>query len=356
MITTKPPLLDLSGDPEEMGYQHGESLREVIQELAYERLDIIVDTNPGIHRGDIKEIAEKVLTMTRDSLPSIYIESLATARAANLDHWLLLVGGGFSDIHDLASKAMGNKSMMSECTLWPAVGPGGTVRIAGTWDSHATAQKALVVVRRRLSNGLYTLALSTAGWPMQQGVTSSGLAFAIANLVATTLSSGTSYICALPEIVRANTVQEAAVHAETIPLCSARYFSFADANGGFVALESDGCTWWKSNVKSPHTNHFIFDRALAVEGRPNIAVSSANRCRAAITFMDGVVRSIEELFHALAFNDGTDSSIARLGTGRDDRTCAAFVLEPSVQRMHFTFGPPTQDGRNRIFSYGAVPD
>lgn len=355
MTKTQPPLLELSGGPDQMGSQHGESLRELIRDLAYERLDIIVSTNPGIQVETVQEIAEDVITITRDTLPSIYLESLSTARAANLDHWLLLVAGGFSDIHDLASKTMGNESPMSECTLWPAPGPAGTIRLVGTWDSHATAQRALVVVRRKLNTGLCTLALSTAGWPMQQGVTSDGLAFAIANMVASTSSSGTSYICALPEIVTATSAPEAACRAAAIKLCSARYFSFADAASEFAAVESDGSSSWSSTNMRPHTNHFIFDGSQSVEGRPKIALSSGQRCRSAAAFMNGGVRSLEELFDALAFNDGTDFSIAKLGTGREDRTCAAFVLEPVNQRMHFTIGPPRRGVTQSVFSYDANP-
>jgi hypothetical protein len=338
-----------------MGSQHGESLRELIRDLAYERLDIIVKANPGIRVETIQEIAEDVLTITREALPAMYVESLATARAADVHHWLLLVAGGFSDIHDLAAKAMGNESTVSECTLWPAAGPSGTIRLVGTWDSHATAQQALVIVRRRLNSGLCTLALSTAGWPMQQGVTSNGLAFAIANLVASTTSSGTSYICALPEIVAAQNAADAANHAAAISLCSARYFSFADAAGEFAALESDGRKSWISNHKTAHTNHFVFDGSSTAEGRPQIAVSSEHRRHSGTAFVDGVVRSVDTLFEELAFNDGTDFSIAQLGEGRNDRTCAAFILEPANQRLLFTIGPPTRGISQRVFSYDVDP-
>jgi hypothetical protein len=336
----KPFVLELQGSAEQMGAEHGESLRDVILDLANERLDIILSENPGASSGQVQDLSLEVLEHTRKTLPFIYKESLATSRAAGLPHWLLLVTGGFSDIFDLVAKSVGSGASVNECTLWPAVGPSGAIRLVGTWDSHATAQESLVVVRRQTNTGLSTLAISTAGWPMQQGVTSNGVAFAIANMVAKKRAVGTSYICALPEIVAAATAREAVNRARAIRFCSARYFSFADSSGEFLALECDGQTSWINTLPVAHTNHFIFDDALAAEGRPEIVRSSELRRQAAMAHVDGAVRSISALLESLAFTDATDSSIAQLGEGRANRTCATFVLEPALRRITFTIGPP----------------
>ena len=323
-----------------MGEQHGESLREVIAELASERLAIIHAAAPSIGVELVEQIANGVLEKTRQMLYDVYEESRATARAANLPHWLLLVAGGFSDIIDRVTKAEGTTAAISECTLWPAPGPKGSLRLVGTWDSHATAQNALVVVRRSPSDGDSTLALSTAGWPMQQGVTSRGLAFAIANLVASAPSEGTSYICALPQIVKAATASEASSRASALPLCSARYYIFCDSLGGFEAIETDGRNYWYAKQPLAHTNHFILDEAKQVEGRPSLVSNFEYRRLSASAHLGGAIGSIDALFEALAYNDGSFHSISQYGEGRADRTCAAFVLEPAHGRISFTVGPP----------------
>lgn len=342
MTTFEPHYLDLAGSPKQMGFQHGETLRSVIAELAAERLDIIRAVCPTSNDELIQRVAAEILEQTRRLLPAIYEESEATSEAAKLPHWLLLVGGAFSDVLDKVSKAVGSISPARECTIWPARGPDGDFRLVGTWDTHATGQAALIVVRRKPDNAASTLALSTAGWPMQQGITSNGLGFAIANMVAANHQSGTSYICALPAIAQARSALDAAERASALPLCSGRYYAFCDSSAQFMGIETDGRSFWRTNEPIAHTNHFVITHAKNVEGRPEFAITSEKRRQTATAYRALTPVSIDALFAALAFHDETSYSISQHGEGHNDRTCAAFVIEPSRGRLHFTAGPPAE--------------
>jgi hypothetical protein len=250
------------------------------------------------------------------------------------------VCGGFSDVYDRCMKTIGAATHSGECTLWPAIAPDNSINLVGTWDTHASGQASLVVVRRQPDAGVETLALSTAGWPMQQGITSNGLAFAIANMGATTRLNGTSYICALPRIVCATSSRDAAEVASGILLCSARYYAFVDCYGVFVGTETDGRKYWRTEERVAHTNHFVFTEAKLFEGRPHLVADSERRRQAATNYLDSRSRNPRELLSLLAFNDGTSASISRYGEGREDRTCAAFVLDPVRRSIIFTVGPP----------------
>jgi hypothetical protein len=337
---TSPRYLELQGTPKQMGEQHGEALQSAIATLASERLDLIKSVSASVDVDSIEAVAVEVLEQTRRLLPDIYEESKATSRAAKVPHWLLLVAGGFSDIIDKVSKRAGVINSLSECTLWPSYGENGLIRLVGTWDTHASAQEALVLIRRRPRHGVETLALSTAGWPMQQGISSDGLAFAIANLVAKTSSEGTSYICALPELVRAATAADAFSKISSLSLCSGRYFVFCDSAGGFEAVETDGSRYWHTHEHLAHTNHYVLEHAKEIEGRPLIIESSERRRRIATTYLKKPNLCTDALFEAIGYNDESHHSIAQYGKGRADRTCAAFVLEPAERRMWFTMGPP----------------
>lgn len=328
------PLLRLSGTPEAMGHEHGETLRAAIRELADERIDLIelaVDRRGA--RNMIQSAAETILNSTHRLVPDVYREVASTASAAGIPLWMLVVAGGFSDVIDFVAGAGGPP----ECTLWGRQDPG-RQRIVGTWDSHATAAAALVVVHRTPARGVETLALSTAGWPMQQGVTSDGLAFAIANLVGSARPTrGISYICALPQIVQAPSANSACETACELPLISGRYFIFADSKGGGRSMESDGVQCWISGKAAPHTNHFIFAGQDDVEGRPWMIEASDLRLRAAERLSESdstFVAALPDVFPA----GGESRLIIQSGKGREDRTCAAFVLDPSERSIRFWAG------------------
>jgi hypothetical protein len=334
------PVLELAGTPRQMGEKHGEFMKDQINALANERLEIILSRVRGADLQLIEDTARGVLQETERVAADSFAESEATARAAGLSHWKLLVAGGFSDILDVVARRMNVKAATSECSIWQTRSSDGTPRIVGTWDSHASARRSLIIVRRRPARAVETIALSTAGWMMQQGVTSAGLAFAIANMVARTEFLGTSYICALPEIVKAANAPQAAEVARRIPLCSARYFALADAGGNFRGVETDGRDSWCTNEFLSHTNHFILNGTASVEARTEYALASEQRRLSAQRFSKIATPSIEDLFGAISYNDGTDRSILQSGMGREDRTCAAFVLNPLERALTFWTGAP----------------
>jgi hypothetical protein len=337
---TKVHLLTVRGTPASMGLQHGESLRYEINRLADERIDVICTSHPMVTPSAVQLTAEETASEIARQVPHVYEESMSAARAANLPYWRLVVAGGYSDIDDRVTALCGvPRPSTSECTLFPLLNSYRQLVLAGTWDSHATAEPALALVRRKPDRGPVTLALTTAGWPMQQGITSHGLAFAIANLVAKASQRGISYIAALPNILTEPTLSRAVHRARSLTLCSARFYAFSDSAGDYAGLETDGCRYWMSDRAEVHTNHFIHQGAVDFDGRPK-AMSELRRMSALRQLAQLSGTSDPDLFQMMSFNDGTEASISWQLTGRETRSCAAFVLNPAERRMTVTAGPP----------------
>jgi hypothetical protein len=330
--------IQLEGTAEAMGRQHGEMLRDLIVDLAKERIEVIRDEIRTATNDDVELVSREIADEIKKQVPEIYAESTNVALAAGIDYWRLIVAGGYSDVEDRVAVRCGARSAVSECTLLPARSESGAALLAGTWDSHASAGEALVLVRREPSNGPATLALSTAGWPMQQGVTSNGLAFAIANLVGRRSQPGISYIAALPEITIASTAAAAADRAGRLILCSARFFAICDRHGDYVGIETDGREYWLSELPDVHTNHFVFPDTHYVEGRDSDA--SERRRQAAVRRLANSGKASAALFEVMAFFDGSDASISRRGELRETVSCAAFVLDPSRKCVSVVSGPP----------------
>jgi Acyl-coenzyme A:6-aminopenicillanic acid acyl-transferase len=329
----------LEGSHEAMGAAHGESLRSQIRELADEGLEIIRSSN-DITSAEVRRTAEEVEREIERQVPRVYAETVSTARAAGIDYWRLIVAGGYSDIEDRAAPNNdGSREARSNCTLIPWRVAGGQLLLAGTWDSHATAEPSLVLIERRPAEGPLSLALSTAGWPMQQGVTSEGLGFAIANLVAKRTRPGLSYIAALPAITARTDLEQATRYERSLVICSARFYAFADESGGYIGIETDGEARWTSDLPDVHTNHFVYGDATTAEGRDTTA-SERRLQRARLEVRAAMPVDATSLFRVLEINDGTEESISRRAQGRETRSCAGFVLDPVERSILATAGPP----------------
>jgi hypothetical protein len=201
----------------------------------------------------------------------------------------------------------------------------------------------LVLVERKPAECPGTLGLTTAGWPIQQGITDHGLGFAIANLVASESHPGTSFIAVLPGAAECATLEAAVKRIESIPHCSARFYGVVSSHGQYVGLETDGAEFWRSSSQEVHTNHFVIDNARMHEGRPAYRVLSEARRQSAAQLSRAAGLSLHDLFRALSFNDGSIRSIAQVGSGRDDRTGAAFVLDPSAETIWVATQRPFED-------------
>lgn len=326
-----------------MGLQHGESLDHLIRDLANERIDMIRDSCPELSLSSIQEICVEIVQETKQQVPEVYEEIDGISRGSGMQLWKLMVAGGYSDVEHrvCANMTSSQGRAVSECTLLPARKESGQVLLAGTWDSHATAEAALVLVERRPTSGPSTLALTTAGSPMQQGVTSEKLGFAIANMVPVTSQCGITYICALPRITSQSDIRNAVKSAVSLRLCSGRFYAICDEAGNYAGIETDGHRYWVSYELDAHTNHYIYEESKAVEGRTDYSRVSEERRLSAERRLSQIDRvSGSTLFDVISFNDGTAASISQDGLGREDRSCAGFVIDPADLSITVAKGPP----------------
>jgi hypothetical protein len=257
--------------------------------------------------------------------------------------WKLLIAGGYSDVdHRACDINMFKKNNIPfECTIIPVRNSSGDLLLVGTWDSHASAESALVLIERRAKNGTSTLALSTAGWPMQQGITSNHIGFAITNLVSVNSQRGMSYIGALPHIANQNNFYNALKALKSLKLCSGRFYSICDGYGRYAGIETDGIHYWTNNELTAHTNNYIFDNAKRVEGRVEYSLLSEKRRLSAIRRLKKLdIINDRTLFELLSYKDGSNDSISLTGTGRENISCAGFILDPTNLKMIVTKGPP----------------
>lgn len=334
--------LTLHGSAEEVGSKHGETLRIEINELYEERLKLIMDTT-GTELNLVERISSGIWKSTKSILPEIIVEIESTAKAANLKPWQLIVAGGFSDVLDLCNHHNDIESKTSECSIGISSLEDNIPLLIGTWDTHASAQNSLVLIDRKIGSGPRTISLSTAGWPLQQGLNEYGLSFAITNLGATSSLIGTTYIAALIAISCSESSKAASIKAQSIPLCSARYFQFLDKHGIHFGIETDGNVFSSKIDTKNHTNHFVHQDMLKLEGRPKILLESHGRLESLRKLLGSSFSNIETIFKDIKALNKNDFPIEKMGVHWEDRTCATFVISPLQSKMWFTPGPPSQE-------------
>ena len=334
-----PPHIVLHGSPKEAGWVHGEVLREQIHALFEVRMGLVRDLTQA-PLNDVQDECEDILRQIKYLLPEVAEEVAATAQAANIDTWKLVLSGGFSDVLDRCSTSDGTNTQANECSLIVTTDEEGQPLLVGTWDTHGSAQDSLVSVERQIAGCPAVVSLSTAGWPMQQGVTEHGLAFAIANMGASSNYQGVSYISALPRIVTSRTAEEARLSASVLSHCSARYYLFADHSGQALGLEHEGHKTFDVSGFNAHTNHFVSNEGVKHEGRSYLVEESRGRKDLMQALFDGGKKSLPEVFSLLSTTNRDGNSIMKLGEGSLDRTCAAFAISPTKRTLWFTPGPP----------------
>lgn len=346
-----PPHIVLQGSPREAGLVHGEVLREQIHTLFDVRMDLVRELTQA-SPYDIQNECEETFKQIKEFLPEVAEEVAATSQAASIDTWKLVLSGGFSDVLDRCSSPDGTDTPTNECSLIVTTDDEGQPLLVGTWDTHGSAQDSLISVQREIVGCPTVASLSTAGWPMQQGVTEHGLAFAIANMGASRNYRGVTYISALPRIVASRTAESARLIASELSHCSARYYLFADHGGQALGLEHEGRDTFDVSGFGAHTNHFVSNGGAKHEGRPYVVEESSGRKELMQCLFDGGNKSLPEVFALLSTTNRDGNSIMKLGEGSLDRTCAAFAISPTRRTLWFTPGPPKDNQVQELSAHG----
>jgi hypothetical protein len=263
-------------------------------------------------------------------LPDVYTETIATSKAAGIEYWMLVVAGAMSDVADLISrKATGTARPLAECTIVPQRTVADNVVLTGTWDTHGSAARHCLVLMRHPVAGPETLALTTYGWPLQQAVTSDGLVYAIANLVARTAARGVPYIAVLPHLATCATVESGLMELARLRHCSGRFYAIANQFEYRAVEIVPGHGPFVSEDWGPHTNHYLNDAAQQWEGRPEDLQDSARRLANAVTDGSSVARDIPALLRWFQ-----DHRLTQDGSGDYDVTAAIFALVPRARSLY----------------------
>ncbi|AGF80095.1 putative choloylglycine hydrolase (plasmid) [Desulfocapsa sulfexigens DSM 10523] len=327
------PFLKISGSPKEMGLTHGETYRNLIGTLFEIRHELLLKGAKGSDENKIEDIAYSFWKYISNFDKPLAIELESTAKAANILPWKLVVAGGFTDLMDALSTTI--HPDYHECTV--AIDPAKGF-IAGTWDSHPEAGEALILLERHPNNGPATLALTTAGWPCQQGLNSYGVGFAITNLTPNKSSKhGLVYIAANAFLGTAQSTSHILNQLKTETYCSGHSYIVLDRTGSGAIMETTNTTTNILQINSLTTkaNHYL-SGPQSIDNNSNYlyydySISREKELHENISQMANAQDFPSCLFNSQKVNR-TDSSQVAI-------TCAHFLISVIDNTIWYAKGP-----------------
>jgi len=343
------PFLRVSGEPEDMGRLHGQHFTRKIRNLYDHRIAILLDADKALSREDVRDIALILWETVCKFDHNIATEVEATAQASGLHPWQMVVAGGYTDLLDLLSPSAGGKH--HECTT--AIDPSEGF-LYGTWDSHPSAMDALVLLQRDPLEGPSTLALTTAGWPCQQGINSCGVGFAITNLTPKeTNQSGLIYIAANAALGSTESVARISHRLEGETFCSGHSYILVDASGGSAIVETTAVDVKVKPINQLTTkaNHYR-SGSDAIDDNNNYAFLEGSKVREAelLANVAGVANPHDFVNSLLR-----SSSVNRRDPTASVVTCAHYFISVLQRSVWYAKGPALTRSPFRPMSVRRLP-
>ena len=331
----------VGGSADEMGAAHGEECRDQIKALFDMRREIIFSQTRRLERRRLQAICEDLWSYIAFHHDGLAAEVDATAAAAGLAAWQLVIAGAYTDVLDLCRE---DQTMLvrDECTV--AISTGGHF-IAGTWDSHPGADIGLLLLERHPLGGPATLALTTAGWPAQQGINESNMAFAITNLTPAIVNpDGLPYIAANALLAASPDPVSFAKLAASERFCSGHSYLAVNGKGAGLIVDTtgDGVTVETVERIATKANHYresssLDDNRLYKDLENSRAreaeFSERIQLATAAAEFEGILRQTRLV-------NRTDSSGPTM-------TCAHFFLDASKRELWYQRGPASGKGLYR---------
>jgi isopenicillin-N N-acyltransferase like protein len=309
------------------GWIHGEAYADQVQELAQIRIQLISAAWLGASESRVLRLAEEHLPLLREYDHDLYQEFQGIAEAARVTEAQLLVLNHYTDLRDMG---ITEKALEEGCSILHAR-YGDEVLVAQTWDMHATAEPFCLMMFLP-DEGVWTLTIT--GCLALCGLSSTGLAVAINNLVMADAKIGISWPTLVRKMLRAGTVEGAQQVLLSSPVGSGHHYALVDKTTS-RAWESSGSrniqVYDGSESPYVHTNHCL-DSQLDKLSRISSTSTTHSRYSQALDLLGANPRpNSDELWEMMAcridFPDSLFTDRTTEATPHGIATCARVLMD-----------------------------
>ncbi len=254
------PVIDLSGQPAEIGFAHGKALCEQLKENYSIYLNM-VGANTGLSEPAIIALARRFLPEIEKAAPELLTEMEGIAQGAGVSLETILV-------LNCRSELAFPDQLATQCTVVGLTGNrmvGGKGVIAQNWDWLPAVKANVAFLRIEPSAGPRALILAEAGQVGKIGFNEHGLGLVINLLVSTGIRIGVPTHILLRKLLSAADVSEATRLVKHARWASSCHMLLGGPGGDIIGLETSPhgiSEIAPQNGAVIHTNHFC-DPALA---------------------------------------------------------------------------------------------
>ncbi|MBI3948580.1 MAG: hypothetical protein HY321_21890 [Armatimonadetes bacterium] len=342
-------LVHISGEPYEMGRQHGRMLRDEVRALAEERVRLVLSRAASAgheqDRARCLALAARYLPAYRAYSAAGYEEFRGIADGAGISQELLLISTGYTDYVDVSDRG----TFPEECTaLWVRPEAAGGRTLCGqTWDMHASVEPFAVLLHRKPNRGPATLSLTTAGCPSLFGINAAGIAVGTNNLKGPDARPGVVFTAMIHEALAADSFEAAVAALTDAPRASGHNYYVADADGRVcdvettaehaVVLQPEGHTF-------AHANHYTAPGlASPVEALAASSSPVRERRMRALLAAGSPPYAPEDIHRFLSDHEGGARSICVHNTTPDGgKSCGMVLFCPQTREMWVRLGNPCE--------------
>jgi isopenicillin-N N-acyltransferase-like protein len=368
-------LLEVCGNPFEMGFQHGLAHRDAIREIAAERLKLACESEwAGVHTptDEVIALAEQCLSYHCEYAPELMWELEGISAATGVTMTELLIMNGFTDFVDTVYNAPGIMSLPltmevrqkallgrgNECTTFMVGGDrtaAGAALIGQTWDMHETATPYVALLRGYPNDAPRFLTLTLTGSMGMIGMNEHGISVGINNLSAATGQPGVTWTFVVRKILMQDNLEAALECITSAKLAGGHNYLIMDEQGRGYNVEAmpQGCVVTSLRDEPVvHANRCL-DAEAQREERPLsedwIEDSEARERRAygLLHRTDVTPETMMEITRDRS--DGSYSICAFSEEPYFSETCGAVVMRPASRELWGIWGLPCEGEYERHF-------
>lgn len=353
----------LRGTPSEMGRQHGEHLRAMIQAFVPMRFAATAEFLAGMQLGSVRElvaVGQQCLQAYAAWHPEGYQEHCGIAEGAGVDPADLYTAANMTDIRDVLAFAKpvaprhrlpADAEGCSVALIGAQRGPHGQALVGQTWDLNPQDLDYVVAIHRLPDRGPETWSVTCSGCLSLVGMNHLGLAVGTTNIKAQGSRVGVGYMGVLHRMLNSQTFSEAAGACITAPRAAAHTYWLANAEQQ-IEWET---TAWSAVERAPvdglllRTNHCLIDDHAEHEAEPASASSQARLQRMKHELSGAAPVELADLRRLFADrSDGVDSLNRLPEDDQGTATNSVVLAIPALRELWACRGPADRGDWQRL--------
>ncbi|MCB0163414.1 MAG: hypothetical protein KDI79_04255 [Anaerolineae bacterium] len=360
-------VLDVSGRPADLGYQHGLAYADQIPELAEERVRLSSDkkwTGRELSRAEVLALGQACLPYHEAYAPALMAELRGMSQATGVGLPELIILNGFTDFIDTVYNAepVAQRGQVpaqpgaDNCTAFivsPDAAAEGQGFYGQTWDMHATATPFVMLLRGKPANGLSFLTLTIVGCVGMIGMNEAGIAVGVNNLLGGDGQVGVTWPFVIRQVLAQDNIEAALACITDARLAGAHNYMLIDAHGRGYNVEAMASRCHVVAVdhgSMVHTNHCLLPSNIEVERErlPQSRASSETRLSVAQNRLKPGGISLDDLVALTRNHEASSGVCVHAEEPLWIESCSAAIMRPATHELWAVWGNPCQNDYERF--------